>query len=82
MKSAKLVGLILAFVLGCALAVTPIVVSAHPTGNERRTVPACRLIPDLNDRRECIACVTRPVPHHYHPRGAAPGYCHPNGDMR
>jgi hypothetical protein len=78
-----IVGVAAAFVLGFALVAIPLAVSAHPTGNERRTVAACRLIPDRNDRQECIVCVSRPRPHHYHPRGAAPGYCHINGaDLR
>ncbi len=50
---------------------------AHPTGHESRTVPQCERLP-TPERQACVACVTRPLKHHYHPDYPPGARCRPD----
>jgi hypothetical protein len=52
-------------------------VMAHPTGHESRTVAQCERLP-TPERQACIACVKRPIKHHYHPDYPAGKRCRPD----
>lgn len=51
---------------------------AHHTGNERRTPAECRALRDPERQRACLACISRPRPHHYHPLQTEGWRCDPN----
>ena len=54
---------------------------AHPTGHESRTVADCEKLPGTEksgERGQCLACVTRPAKHHYHPDYPAGNRCRPD----
>ncbi len=68
----KIVAFLLVVLAAAALIAIPLVATAHRTGNERRNLPQCRTLRNPAKQRACIACVTRPRPHHFHPN-AAPG---------
>ena len=53
-------------------------VTAHPTGNERRTAAECKALKKPAKRAACLNCVTRPKPHHYHPFAAVGKRCRPS----
>ncbi len=57
---------------------------AHDNGHESRTVADCEKLPGTQkegERGSCIACVTRPKPHHYHPDMKVGERCNPNDGM-
>lgn len=69
--------------VGAALAVAVVtlasgVVLAHRTGNERRTPAECRALRDPVRQRQCLVCIARPRPHHYHPLQTEGWRCDPN----
>jgi hypothetical protein len=68
-------------VIGLALLATPLVATAHRTGDDRRTVDACRTLPTPAARQACIACVQRSRPHHYHANAPAGERCRPNNGL-
>jgi hypothetical protein len=71
-----IVGLGLAALFGLSA-----VALAHDTGHESRTVEQCERLPGtqkLGERGQCIACVTRPAKHHYHPDYPAGERCRPD----
>ena len=54
---------------------------AHNTGHESRTSADCQKLPGSNttgERHQCLACVTRPSKHHYHPDYPAGSRCRPD----
>jgi hypothetical protein len=54
---------------------------AHSTGQEIRTVAACQRLPgteQAGERANCIRCVTRPRPHHFHPEFPPGERCRPD----
>ena len=51
--------------------------SAHPTGHESRTAAQCQRLP-TPERGQCIACVQRPLKHHYHPDYPPSARCRPD----
>lgn len=54
---------------------------AHHTGHESRTVADCEKLPGTQKegmRSACLACVTRPKPHHFHPDDVKGERCNPN----
>ncbi len=56
-------------------------VLAHSTGHESRTVADCEKLPGTaaaGERGQCLRCVQRPKPHHYHPDMAKGDRCHPD----
>lgn len=73
---AVLYGFVAAALLGGAsLAV------AHSTGHESRTVAQCERLPgtqQVGERGQCLACVTRPQKHHYHPDYPPGARCRPD----
>lgn len=75
----KLITALAILVVATMLIAIPVVATGHPTGNERRTVAACNLLPRPAARRECRRCVSRPVAHHFHPNLSGPRRCHLNG---
>ncbi|HNN96863.1 MAG TPA: hypothetical protein PKI03_31555 [Pseudomonadota bacterium] len=50
---------------------------SHSTGRESRTVRDCEKLPSP-ERSQCLACVTRPLKHHYHPDYPAGARCRPD----
>jgi hypothetical protein len=55
--------------------------AAHPTGHESRTVAECEKLPGTataGERGQCLRCVSRPRPHHFHPDMVKGDRCHPN----
>ena len=71
-----LVGIVL--VAGLAAATQAI---AHSTGHESRTVADCEKLPGTDvagERGQCLRCVQRPHPHHFHPDMAKGDRCHPD----
>ena len=62
---------LLGLALGAPLAI------AHRTGHESRTVGDCEKLP-TPERGQCISCVKRPQPHHYHPDYPAGSRCRPD----
>ena len=72
-------------VLGVAtaalLAVGAPIAFAHSNGHESRTVAECEKLPGTataGERGQCLACVQRPVKHHYHPDYPAGNRCRPD----
>jgi hypothetical protein len=61
------------------LAAAPVaqVALAHSTGHESRTPADCEKLP-TPERQQCLRCVTRPKPHHYHPDYPAGDRCRPD----
>ena len=54
---------------------------AHSNGHESRTAAQCERLPGTNkvgERAQCLACVARPVKHHYHPDYPAGQRCRPD----
>jgi hypothetical protein len=54
---------------------------AHSNGHESRTVAECEKLPGsatAGERGQCLACVQRPVKHHYHPDYPAGNRCRPD----
>jgi hypothetical protein len=54
---------------------------AHDNGHESRTVKDCEKLPGTEkagERGQCLACVQRPVKHHYHPDYPAGNRCRPD----
>jgi hypothetical protein len=54
---------------------------AHSNGHESRTVAECEKLPGTataGERGQCLACVQRPVKHHYHPDYKAGERCRPD----
>jgi hypothetical protein len=54
---------------------------AHSTGYELRRIEQCRSLPGSDERGEranCIRCVTRPRPHHFHPDYPPGDRCRPD----
>jgi hypothetical protein len=70
--------------LGLALAIFAgfaTVALAHSNGHESRTVAECERLPGtekVGERAQCLRCVTRPRPHHYHPDYPAGERCRPD----
>jgi len=72
----------------CALALgvavwlgAAVVTFSHNTGHESRTPAQCELLPGTatgGERGQCLRCVTRPKPHHYHPDYPAGNRCRPD----
>ena len=55
--------------------------SAHPTGHESRSVADCEKLPGTEvagERGQCLRCVQRPRPHHFHPDMLKGDRCHPD----
>jgi hypothetical protein len=50
---------------------------SHSTGRESRRLADCNKFP-TPERNTCAACVTRPLPHHYHPDYPAGARCRPD----
>jgi hypothetical protein len=72
--------LIFAITLGTAFPVL-----AHPTGHESRTASDCEHLPGTaaaGERGQCLRCVGRPRPHHYHPDMAPGNRCHADNGQR
>jgi hypothetical protein len=54
---------------------------AHSNGHESRTPAQCERLPGTEregERAQCLACVSRPKPHHYHPDYPAGQRCRPD----
>ena len=54
---------------------------AHSNGHESRTPAQCERLPGTQkegERGQCLACVSRPKPHHYHPDYPAGDRCRPD----
>jgi len=54
---------------------------AHPTGHESRSVADCERLPGTDaagERGQCLRCVQRPKPHHFHPDMVKGDRCHPD----
>jgi hypothetical protein len=54
---------------------------AHSTGHESRTVAECEKLPGsqvAGERAQCLSCVQRPKPHHYHPDYPPGSRCRPD----
>lgn len=54
---------------------------AHSTGHESRTAADCERLPGTEaagERSQCLRCVQRPKPHHYHPDMVKGDRCHPD----
>ena len=54
---------------------------AHSNGHESRTPAQCERLPGTEkegERAQCLACVKRPKPHHYHPDYPAGERCRPD----
>jgi len=54
---------------------------AHSNGHESRTPAQCERLPGTEkegERAQCLKCVTRPKPHHYHPDYPAGERCRPD----
>ena len=54
---------------------------AHNTGHESRTVADCEKLPGTaatGERAACLACVSRPAKHHFHPDYKAGERCRPD----
>jgi hypothetical protein len=70
--------------LGLALVAATLVGSlaaAHSNGHESRTPAQCERLPGTQaegERAQCLRCVTRPKPHHYHPDYPAGERCRPD----
>lgn len=65
-----------AVAVGFLVGVAP-VAFGHRTGHESRTVGDCEKLPSP-ERQQCLKCVTRPQPHHYHPDYPAGSRCRPD----
>ncbi|HEY2731922.1 MAG TPA: hypothetical protein VGK52_18390 [Polyangia bacterium] len=55
--------------------------AAHSNGHESRTPAQCERLPGTQaagERAQCLRCVTRPRPHHYHPDYPAGERCRPD----
>jgi hypothetical protein len=60
------------------------VAAAHSTGHESRTVAECERLPGTQmagERGQCLRCVERPRPHHYHPDMVRGDRCHLNDGL-
>jgi len=54
---------------------------AHSNGHESRTAAECERLPGtekVGERAQCLHCVSRPKPHHYHPDYPAGERCRPD----
>lgn len=77
MNALRKIGLAAALLTALA---APLVL-AHNTGHESRTVAQCEKLPGTaktGERGGCLACVTRPAKHHYHPDYPAGERCRPD----
>jgi hypothetical protein len=57
---------------------------AHSNGHESRTVADCEKLPGTQttgERGQCLRCVERPLPHHFHPDMKRGNRCHPNNGL-
>jgi hypothetical protein len=57
---------------------------AHANGHESRTVADCERLPGsqaAGERGQCLRCVQRPRPHHYHPDMVRGDRCHPDNGL-
>jgi hypothetical protein len=57
------------------------VARAHSNGHESRTAAQCERLPGTakdGERAQCLKCVSRPKPHHYHPDYPAGDRCKPD----
>ena len=75
MKSALFGAMGLFLLAGAPLAL------AHSTGHESRTPADCEKLPGTatgGERGNCLKCVQRPKPHHFHPDMAKGERCHPD----
>ena len=76
MKKVLLGGIGIAMlVIGMPLAI------GHSNGHESRTPAECEKLPGTattGERGQCLACVQRPVKHHYHPDYPAGKRCRPD----
>ncbi|HEX4404486.1 MAG TPA: hypothetical protein VH560_06645 [Polyangia bacterium] len=57
------------------------IATAHSNGHESRTPKQCERLPGTQkegERAQCLACVTRPQKHHYHPDYPAGERCRPD----
>ncbi len=64
------------FVLLCSA-----VAFAHSTGHESRTVAGCEKLPGTaskGERAQCLRCIQRAKPHHYHPDYPKGNRCRPD----
>jgi hypothetical protein len=55
--------------------------AAHSNGHESRTPAQCERLPGtqaVGERAQCLRCVARPRPHHYHPDYPAGERCRPD----
>ncbi len=52
--------------------------SAHQTPGDIRAPAGCNTLVKPAKREACKKCVTRPKPHHFHPKRAAGNRCAPN----
>ena len=67
---------ILAILLLSGFAFTTI--QAHPKGNDKRNANQCKTLKKKKLIDNCMACVARPNPHHFHPNNAPGKRCRPN----
>ena len=77
---ARVVVMMFGAALSAVLAAHSIVL-AHSNGHESRTVAECERLPgtaQAGERAQCLRCVSRPKPHHYHPDYAAGNRCRPD----
>lgn len=54
---------------------------AHSNGHESRTPAQCERLPGTEregERAQCLRCVSRPKPHHYHPDYPQGERCRPD----
>jgi hypothetical protein len=54
---------------------------AHSNGHESRTAAQCERLPGTaneGERAQCLKCVSRPKPHHYHPDYPSGERCRPD----
>ena len=75
LHKAMLAGAALVMIAGAPIA------WAHSNGHESRTVAECEKLPGTataGERGQCLACVQRPVKHHYHPDYPAGNRCRPD----
>lgn len=77
----KLIAILALVIVAAALVAIPLVATGHSTGNERRTIAGCNTLPTPGLRRSCRRCLSRPVPHHFHPNAARPVRCRPNNGL-
>ena len=86
-SSSTLVNMTRTLTLGLALVAATLIgtsfnpAAAHSNGHESRTVAQCERLPGTQvegERAQCLRCVQRPKPHHYHPDYPAGDRCRPD----